>query len=106
MERRGCLRHRPAQGGAAESFADSRRRPTIRGVDRIEAQPSAHRRAVQTVRSIIASRHGDPNQVVSASRNPVSVPSPTQATYPSGLISTTAGLGLGPGPEAPNCRRT
>ncbi len=25
------------------------------------------------------SRHGDPNHVVSASRNPVSVPSPTQA---------------------------
>jgi len=39
----------------------------------------------------IASRHGDPNQVVSASRNPVSVPSPTQATCPSGLIRTAEG---------------
>ena len=36
-------------------------------------------------------RHRDPNQVVSASRNPVSVPSPTQATYPSGRIRTAAG---------------
>src|SRR5439155_13611452 len=44
----------------------------------------------------IASRHGDPNQVVSASLNPVSVPSPTQATYPSGLISTAAGAATRP----------
>ena len=39
-----------------------------------------------------------PNQVVSASRNPASVPSPTQATCPSGLTSTAdataAGLSL------------
>ena len=34
---------------------------------------------------------GGPNQVVSASRSPVSVPSPTQATYPSGRISTARG---------------
>ncbi len=32
-----------------------------------------------------------PNQVVRASCNPVPVPSPTQATYPSGRISTAAG---------------
>ena len=44
----------------------------------------------------IASRHGDPNQVVSASRNPVAVPSPTQAMYPSGLISTAAGAATRP----------
>src|ERR1700674_5258060 len=44
----------------------------------------------------IASRHGDPNQVVSASRNPVSVPSPTQATYPSGRMSTAAGAATWP----------
>ena len=39
----------------------------------------------QRVGPSIAARYGDPNQVVSASRNPVSVPSmpsPTQATYP------------------------
>ena len=34
--------------------------------------------------------------MVSASRNPVSVPSPTQATYPSGLISTAAGAATWP----------
>jgi D-alanyl-D-alanine carboxypeptidase (penicillin-binding protein 5/6) len=32
-----------------------------------------------------------PNQVVKASRSPASVPSPTQATYPSGRISTATG---------------
>src|SRR5215831_5493492 len=32
-----------------------------------------------------------PNQVVRASRNPVSVPSPTQATYPSGRITMATG---------------
>ena len=40
--------------------------------------------------------HRDPNHVVSASRNPVSVPSPTQATYPSGRIRTAAGAGTWP----------
>ena len=40
--------------------------------------------------------HGDPNQVVSASRNPVSVPSPTQATWPSGRISTAVGAATSP----------
>ena len=40
--------------------------------------------------------HGDPNQVVSASRKPASVPSPTQATYPSGRIRTAAGASTGP----------
>ncbi len=39
--------------------------------------------------------HG-PNHVVSASRNPASVPSPTQATCPSGLISTAVGAGTEP----------
>jgi hypothetical protein len=39
--------------------------------------------------------HG-PNQVVSASRNPASVPSPTQATCPSGLISTADGAATSP----------
>ena len=34
---------------------------------------------------------GGPNQVVSASGSPASVPSPTQATYPSGRISTAVG---------------
>src|SRR5947208_15398938 len=37
-----------------------------------------------------------PNQVVSASRNPASVPSPTHATYPSGLISTASGAATWP----------
>jgi hypothetical protein len=50
----------------------------------------------RSVRPSIASRHGDPNQVVSASRNPVSVPPPTQAMYPSGLISTAAGAATWP----------
>jgi len=50
----------------------------------------------RSVRPSIASRHGEPNQVVSASRNPVSVPSPTQAMYPSGLISTAAGAATWP----------
>src|ERR1700736_635869 len=44
----------------------------------------------------IALRHGDPNQAVSASRNPVSVPSPTQATCPSGRISTEVGAVTAP----------
>ena len=39
---------------------------------------------------------GGPNQVISAPRNPVSVPSPTQATYPSGLIGTAAGAATWP----------
>ncbi len=34
---------------------------------------------------------GGPNQVASASASPTWVRSPTQATYPSGLISTAAG---------------
>jgi hypothetical protein len=50
----------------------------------------------RSVRPSIASRYGDPNQVVSASRNPVSLPSPTQAMYPSGLISTAAGAATWP----------
>src|SRR5215203_4828560 len=39
---------------------------------------------------------GGPNQVVSAPRNLVSVPFPTQATYPSGLIGTAAGAATWP----------
>jgi hypothetical protein len=38
----------------------------------------------------------DPNQVVSASRNPSSVPSPTQATWPSGLTRTADGADTSP----------
>jgi hypothetical protein len=41
-------------------------------------------------------RHGVPNQVLRASRNPVSVPSPTQATYPSGRTNTAVGAVTGP----------
>ena len=44
----------------------------------------------------LASRHGAPNHVVSASGSPGSVPSPTQATYPSGLTSTAAGAATSP----------
>src|SRR5918996_4340803 len=43
-------------------------------------------------RSVGASRHGDPNQVASASRNPVSVPSPTQATFRRGESARQQGL--------------
>jgi low temperature requirement protein LtrA len=39
---------------------------------------------------------GGPNQVVSAPASPASVPSPTQATYPSGRISTAAGAVTAP----------
>ncbi len=39
---------------------------------------------------------GHPNQVVSASRNPVSVPSPTHATWPSGRMSTAVGAATTP----------
>ena len=45
----------------------------------------------RSVRQGIGSRYGDPNQLVSASRNPASVPSPTPATCPSGRISTAVG---------------
>jgi hypothetical protein len=44
----------------------------------------------RSVKPNIASGHSDPNQVVTASRSPVSVPSPTRAMYPSGRISTAA----------------
>src|SRR5207249_3480501 len=44
----------------------------------------------------IPSRHGVPNQIVRASRNPESVPSPTQATYPSGRINTPVGAVTAP----------
>src|SRR5512146_3352343 len=36
---------------------------------------------------------GGPNQVVSALGSPRSMPSPTQATYPSGRINTAVGSG-------------
>ena len=64
------------------------REPTL--LDRVtedhESPPGRSRGRVdvsslwRSVRPRVASRHGDPNQVVSASRNPVSVPSPAQAT--------------------------
>src|SRR5215471_17854177 len=39
---------------------------------------------------------GGPNQVVSASASPSPVRSPTQATYPSGLINTAVGAATAP----------
>jgi hypothetical protein len=45
---------------------------------------------------IASASHAEPNQVVSASGNPVSVPSPTQATCPSGRISTAVGAVTAP----------
>jgi divalent metal cation (Fe/Co/Zn/Cd) transporter len=41
-------------------------------------------------------RQRGPNQAVSASRSPESVPSPTQPTYPSGRMRTPAGAATGP----------
>ncbi len=63
---------------------------------RITYERRAHPGLEGASRLCHASRHGDPNQEVSASRNPVSGPSPTQATYPSGLISTAAGAATWP----------
>src|SRR5205814_7425434 len=62
-----------------------------------EEYNTAHECPVCGIGALIESAvDGDPNQVVSASRNPVSVPSPTQAVCPSGLISTAAGAATWP----------
>jgi hypothetical protein len=52
MERRGRLRHRRLKLKQRKWFAPFAPPRDIRGVGRIEAQASAHRRAIQTVRSI------------------------------------------------------
>ncbi len=55
----------------------------------------ARRAGRSSLRATSSPDHG-PNQVVSASRNPASVPSPTQATCPSGLTSTADGAVTSP----------
>ncbi|MDB5065327.1 MAG: Inositol-monophosphatase [Chloroflexi bacterium] len=55
----------------------------------------ARRPGRSSLRATSSPDHG-PNQVVSASRNPASVPSPTQATCPSGLTSTADGAVTSP----------
>ena len=59
---------------------------------------SAARQAIRVRRKCPAryAAGGGPNQVVSASRSPRWVRSPTQATYPSGRINTAVGAVIAP----------
>jgi hypothetical protein len=52
--------------------------------------------ALRTPNRMSYAAAGGPNQVVSASASPSWVPSPTQATYPSGRINTAVGAVTAP----------
>ena len=70
--------HASFNDGARDRAPAGRDRPVARRRDRLRAGGRLGRGALGLAAEL--ERQGDPNHVVSASRNPVSVPSPTQAT--------------------------